>query len=188
MKRLEQREDGIWLVVGTNVHNKARAYVLDRCFEKGRVLEHLNMWRGLNNPQPEYKVLDLSFVVRCVEKWNNSERELQLLFAKYCNNFTENKDNYIYIPDDLAELARRYDEAERQKRDEAMRLFMEAQAVAREKALQRERELQAKKERDNVIVWNGKSRGEVRELIRRGLLVETVETKTLYEMYDDGLL
>lgn len=171
-KRLELRGDQVWLVVGKDLRNSARHFILREC-EDSTALDGYNVWNECNNPTAEFKVNDVAKIVNLAEKWNEWQGE---------------RGEHVDVPEDVKavaheQVARR--KAERERKQAEYRAKQALEEERRQVWLERYR---AEKERDAEVIWKDRTRGELRTLIRFGLLAETVETKTLYEMYADGVL
>ena len=167
---IEIREDGIWLYLGKE-EDKYRKHMLwylaDAC-----VLDGYHPWIDLKRPKGECRIKQgkelkgLRLSLRAIELYNKLTEEIITVDDSVYNRLKELE----------AEEQAAHEKAMQKRREERLR------------GIERERIRKQQLEQDNVVLWKGMTRGELRDLIRRGLLVETSETKTLYEMYDDGLI
>lgn len=171
---IEIREDGIYLSIGKDVEDKYRKHILWYLWhlEDACVLDGYDPWIDFKRPKEEYRIKQgkelkgLRLSLRAIELYNKLTDEVITVDDSVYNRLKELE----------AEEQAAHEEAIRKRREERLR------------CIERERIRKQQLEQDNVVLWKGMTRGELRDLIRRGLLVETPETKTLYEMYDDGLI
>ena len=170
--RFEEREDGIWLVFGTDLQDYQRK-AITRDFIDGdyEALEDFSFWCDVAKPKSEYKILDLSHIVMLCESYNKIER---------LSKFPE----LICVPEKIMDMVNKQREEFRRKIEEEERLAAEKWELhcreCEEKAINESKE--------KKVFWNDKTKEELHVDLAFGLLPETAETKTLYEMYDDGLI
>ena len=187
-KRLEMQGNDVYVVFGVDRDNRLRKWLINELGEWGYGLEGFYLWDDVTNPKPAYKVRDnyaaLRMVVEAVTKINNWQKGEARYAREHGRTLTVElyeiqpqvyeRLNELRIPVLLKDEMEKAEMAAGRAREAARR------AVALE-------EEQPRQERELQVVWNGLTRGEMREMMRKGTLIETCQTKTYYEMYADGI-
>lgn len=177
-KRLELRDGWAWLVLGKE-QSRARTHFISRNGKAYALFGYDKEWqeafellrptdRDMMQAYAYYQRLE--YLIQAIEDWNDTEHVNEVLYGEM----------------DLIEI----DEAVYKLREilkdilEKAYSRLKARLKAQHEKLFRASHIEA--EYGQEIVWKDMPRRELLQELQYGRLQETAETKTLYEMYDDG--
>lgn len=177
-KRLELRDGWAWLVLGKE-KSRAREYLIKADKDASYIFAYKDEWQDafqvrlplINDIIPAKAYFNrLEKLIKSVEEYNDYEKANAVLYGEM--DLVEISEEVYTLRDTLKRIIEKcYDRLK--KRSEAVH-----------EALVRANHIEA--EYGSEIVWKDMSRREILQELQYGRLAETAETKTLYEMYDDG--
>ena len=177
-KRLELRNGWAWLVLGKD-NSRARTYLINREHNTNYVFSYNSGW------QEEFQVRlptqadvlpanayfqRLEVIIKEVEEYNDYEKANAVLYCE--TDLVEISAEVYALRDTLKRILEGCFD----------RLRKRAEAV--HEALTRANQIE--NEYGSEVVWKDMPRRELLQELQYGRLQETAETKTLYEMYDNG--
>lgn len=177
-KRLELRNGWAWLVLGEE-NSRARTYIISAEHSGWFMFKQTDKWLS------EFKVTiprdsdvlpaavyfnRLCHVIKTVEEYNDYENANALLYGEM--DLVEIQDEVYALKDNLKKILEGCYERLRKR------------SIAVHEAIARANHIED--EYGKEIVWKDMPRRELLQELQYGRLMETAETKTLYEMYDDG--
>jgi hypothetical protein len=184
-KRLECRDNDVYLVLGSD-GSRAKTEIFN-ALEGSYALEWKGKWASLNSSCAEYRVRK-SFGFETLPAKTYCFYLGKVLQAILEHNENERAVALIGMEMDLVEIDSNVETLYKNLKESIEKIRI--RCMARTKAFTEDRaKLEAAdREYNNEVIWRDKTRGEIRNSILCGTLAETSETKTLYEMFDSGML